>query len=117
MYQSLEESTILTTPSTEPFSLILIVDDDPLIRLQLRLYLQKEQYRVAEASDGLTGLAAYEEVHPDLILLDAVMPTMDGFACCQKLSEVPESDRPPILMITSLEDKESVDRAFAAGAG
>ncbi|EGK86760.1 diguanylate cyclase response regulator [Microcoleus vaginatus PCC 9802] len=116
MYQSLEESAISTNPSTEPSSLILIVDDDALIRLQLRLYLQKEKYRVVEASDGLTGLAAYEEVHPDLILLDAVMPTMDGFACCQKLSEVPESDRPPILMITSLEDKESVDRAFAAGA-
>ncbi|MBD1828356.1 PleD family two-component system response regulator [Microcoleus vaginatus GB1-A2] len=116
MYQSLEQSGISTTPSSEQPSLILIVDDDALIRLQLRLYLQKEQYRVAEASDGLAGLAAYEEVHPDLILVDAVMPTMDGFACCQKLSEVPESDRPPILMITSLEDKESVDRAFAAGA-
>src|SRR6476661_8984049 len=116
MYQSLEDSAISTNPSTEPSSLILIVDDDALMRLQLRLYLQKEKYRVAEANDGLTGLAAYEEVHPDLILLDAVMPTMDGFACCQKLSEVPESDRPPILMITSLEDKESVDRAFAAGA-
>jgi len=71
---------------------------------------------VAEATDGLTGLTAYEELHPDLILLDAVMPAMDEFACCQKLSAIPERDRPPILMITSLEDKESVDRAFAAGA-
>jgi diguanylate cyclase (GGDEF)-like protein len=61
-------------------------------------------------------LEAYTELQPDLILLDAMMPTMDGFTFCQKLSAIPESDRPPVLMITSLEDPESVDRAFTVGA-
>ncbi|MCT7952244.1 PleD family two-component system response regulator [Ancylothrix sp. C2] len=116
MYQSLQDSGSSANPYPETASLILIVDDDPFIRLQLRLYLQKEKYQVAEASDGVTALEAYEELHPDLILLDAVMPTMDGFACCKKLSAIPESERPPILMITSLEDQKSVDQAFEAGA-
>lgn len=116
MYQLTVNPLVSTIPAQEASALILIVDDDPLTRLQLRLYLQKEQYRVAEASDGLEGLAAYTDLQPDLILLDAMMPTMDGFTYCQKLSTIPECDRPPILMITSLEDQDSVDRAFAAGA-
>lgn len=97
-------------------ALILLIDDDPFIRLQLRLCLEKEGYRVVEANDGLEGLAAYQALHPDLVLLDAVMPEMDGFECCTKLMSLPEGTHIPVLMITGLEDQASVDLAFEVGA-
>ncbi|MBD6617608.1 PleD family two-component system response regulator [Komarekiella sp. 'clone 1'] len=129
-----------------PFSLskqppvILVADDDKTIRLLLRKAMEKEGYRVVEVSDGKQCLDAYETVKPDIVLLDAVMPEMDGFSCCKQLLQIARNnlisalatfdtdsaigstvisklwERTPILMITSLNDEESVDRAFEAGA-
>jgi PAS domain S-box-containing protein len=96
--------------------LILIVEDDRFMRIQLRRAMEQVGYQVAEASDGEEGLAAYTRLHPDIVLLDAMMPVMDGFTCCTQLQSLPGGDRTPVLMITSLEDQESVDRAFEAGA-
>ncbi|MBD1865546.1 MULTISPECIES: response regulator [Trichocoleus] len=66
------------TPGTKESSLILIVNNDLLTGLQLQLYLQKEEYRVAKASDGLAGLVDYTELQPGLIFLDALMPNKQG---------------------------------------
>ncbi len=96
--------------------LVLIVDDDNFQRLQIGGMLEDEGYRLVEATDGEQGLAAFSEYSPDIVLLDALMPVMDGFTCCQKLRQLPQGANIPILMITSLEDKEYVDRAFSAGA-
>jgi light-regulated signal transduction histidine kinase (bacteriophytochrome) len=104
----------IDTPTDVP--LILIVEDDRFMRIQLRHAMEQVGYRVAEAGDGEEGLAAYTRLQPDLVLLDALMPVMDGFTCCAEIQALPGSDRTPILMITSLEDQESVDRAFAVGA-
>ena len=97
-------------------NLILIVDDDPFLRMQLSRALEKEGYQVIAVSNGEEGLAACKSHHPDVILLDAMMPMMDGFECCLQLRGLTGGDRRPILMITGLEDSESVDRAFEAGA-
>lgn len=86
------------------------------MRIQLRRAMEQVGYQVAEASNGEEGLAAYTRLHPDIVLLDAMMPVMDGFTCCTQLKTLPGGDRTPILMITALEDKESVDRAFEVGA-
>lgn len=96
--------------------LILVVDDDKFTRLQLRQMLQQEGYRVEEVNDGEQCLAAYTRIHPDIILIDAMMPVMDGFTCCTQLQTLPGGDRTPVLMITGLDDQASVDRAFATGA-
>ena len=96
--------------------LILIVDDDRTMRSLLNLAMEEEGYEVAEAENGEQCLAEYTHFQPDLILLDAVMPDLDGFTCCQKIRSLPGGDRLPILMITVLDDSESVDRAFNAGA-
>lgn len=96
--------------------LILIIDDDSFMRLQLCQAMQQEGFRVKVVNDGQQGLAAYQELHPDLILLDAMMPVMDGFTCCRQLQNLPGGDRTPVLMITGLEDQNSVDQAFAVGA-
>lgn len=97
-------------------NLILIVDDDNIIRLQMRQLLQQVGFRVAEASDGEQALAVYKEQQPDMVLLDAMMPVMDGFTCCSQLQALPGGATTPILMITGLYDQVSVDKAFAAGA-
>ncbi|HEY9614124.1 ATP-binding protein [Allocoleopsis sp.] len=96
--------------------LILVVEDDKFMRIQLRRAMEQVGYQVAEATDGEQGLAAYLRLQPDIVLLDALMPVMDGFTCCTQLRSLPGGDRIPVLMITALEDRESVDRAFEAGA-
>lgn len=101
---------------TQDSPLILIVEDDRLMRLQLRRVMEQEGYQVAEVSDGQEGLAAYTCLHPNIVLLDAMMPVMDGFTCCHLLRQLPGGDRTPILMITGLEDVESVNLAFEVGA-
>lgn len=96
--------------------LVLVVEDDRSTRTLLRELMEQEGYRVVEAENGETGLEAYIRLSPNIVLLDAVMPVMDGFACCSQLQKLPGSGQTPVLMITALEDEESVDRAFDVGA-
>jgi diguanylate cyclase (GGDEF)-like protein len=117
--QHLDKCSIIamdTSFTPEPSSLILLIDDDNFTRTQIRLFLEKENFQVVEASNGQEGLDAYQRLHPDLVLLDAVMPIMDGFECCTRMRSLPRSNHTPTLIITGLEDQKSVDRAFAAGA-
>ncbi|WP_217358215.1 diguanylate cyclase [Anabaena sp. UHCC 0187] len=103
------------TPSVHKnHTLVLVVDDDLVIQMQLRYAMQKEGYQVLVANDGKAALSIYIESNPDLILLDAMMPVMDGFSCCAQLQEL--NANIPILMITGLNDQNSVDKAFAVGA-
>jgi CheY-like chemotaxis protein len=108
--------TDIDTNSSPQMPLILIADDDSSIRSLLMLALEEENYRVEEAINGKDCLAKYPRLQPDLVLLDAVMPEMDGFACCQHLRTLPEGQQIPILMITFLDDRASIDQAFQAGA-
>ncbi|MEB3250049.1 MAG: response regulator [Merismopediaceae bacterium] len=96
--------------------LILIVDDDHSLRTLLKLALGREGYRTEEASNGQDALSQFERIQPDIVLLDAMMPEMDGFSCCQQLRQSAQGATTPVLMITFLDDQESVDQAFAAGA-
>lgn len=110
-------SAQLTAPSmTEPTASILIGDDEKALRLVLSRAMEKEGYHTITASSGERCLFLCQQQLPDLILLDAVMPGMDGFECCQQLVRLFGDRCPPILMITALHDPASVDKAFAAGA-
>ncbi|PSF34246.1 diguanylate cyclase [Aphanothece hegewaldii CCALA 016] len=102
--------------TTQSTPLILIVDDDRATRTLLKIAMEEEGYRVIEAKDGQQGLIEYQRYHPDMILLDAVMPEMDGFTCCSKLCQNDDGYLPPVLMITALDDQDSIDQAFEAGA-
>lgn len=97
-------------------SLILVVDNDKSMRMLLRLALEQEGYQVTEASCGESCLAACQRCQPDVVLLDALMPVMDGFTCCAQLQTLPSGNCIPVLMITVLDDPDSVDRAFEVGA-
>ena len=113
--------------------MILVVDDDQLTRQLLRRVMEKEGYQVVEAANGEQGLEVYKRLKPHLVLLDALMPVMDGFTCCTQLQRLSSDSSlegealvngrslqgaspTPVLMITNLDDQESVDRAFAVGA-
>ncbi|MDJ0733148.1 MAG: SpoIIE family protein phosphatase [Nostocaceae cyanobacterium] len=115
------------TKTYQKSPLILLADDDKSTRIMLNLILKQDGYRIIEVENGEQCLAAYKEHQPDMVLLDAIMPEMDGFTCCEKLHNMPLNNssedssctaqfQVPVLMITGLEDKESVDRAFAVGA-
>jgi PleD family two-component response regulator len=96
--------------------LILIVDDDPLIQNLLQTLLKKEGYRVTLATEGMEAIDEFQRCQPDLVLMDAAMPIMDGFTACSKLKELEVDTDIPIIMITSLDDEKSVNKAFQAGA-
>ncbi|MDF5707500.1 MAG: diguanylate cyclase [Nostoc sp. S4] len=96
--------------------LVLVVDDERALRLVLHRAMEKQGYQVTQACNGQHCLDICQQQLPDLILLDAMMPGLDGFSCCSQIQTLLGNNCPPILMITALEDRESVDRAFEAGA-
>ncbi|HEY9761533.1 MAG TPA: diguanylate cyclase [Trichocoleus sp.] len=96
--------------------LLLVADDEFLLRQLIRRAMEVDGYQVVEASSGTQCLELCQQNLPDLILLDALMPGMNGFDCCSQLKRAFGERCPPVFMITKLDDPESVDRAFAAGA-
>ena len=94
---------------------IVLADDDPSIRLMVRHVLESEEYDIIEAADGIEAIKAVEKHHPALILLDAVMPGIDGFNTCEQIKDKGYSDI-PVIMITGLDDDASVERAYDVGA-
>ena len=105
-----------SSPAEQLAPLILVVDDDRSMRTLLTLALQQDGYRVAQSSTGEQGLSDFQRLQPDMLLMDAMMPGMNGFECCQRIQSLNQSNPIPLLMITVLDDQASVDRAFAAGA-
>lgn len=95
---------------------LLVVDDDPITRMVLGEVLSAEGYTVAEASDGPQAIIRAARVRPRLIILDVVMPGIDGFAVCRELRKAPATRRTPILMLTGREDGDAITEAFDAGA-
>jgi two-component system, sensor histidine kinase and response regulator len=95
---------------------VLVVDDARATRQLLRRMLEAEGYTVIEATNGLECLSMYRQHLPDLVLLDAVIPAPNGFESCRRLRELYPNDQIPILMVTSLNDTGSVDKAFEMGA-
>jgi CheY-like chemotaxis protein len=102
------------TPHYPP--LVLIVDDDEVVRQILCHKVQADGYQVRTARNGEEAIVIYQEIQPDLVLMDAVMPGMDGFECCEQLRQLPGGDLTPVLMITGLDDSKSLDRAYEVGA-
>ncbi|MEW6235040.1 MAG: response regulator [Candidatus Omnitrophota bacterium] len=96
--------------------LALIADDDGNFRFLARTALERSGFAVEEAEDGNRAVAAFERLQPDIILLDIKMPELDGFSACHAIRKLPGGARAPILMITGLDDIESINRAYDVGA-
>ena len=97
-------------------ALILIVDDEERNLKLLTLLLSREGYRLVTASNGLEALAQVQSAVPDLILLDIMMPEMDGFEVCRRIRQDPVTQQIPVVMVTALEDRDSRIRGLEAGA-
>ena len=100
----------------EPQGKILVVDDDLLIRTTISGMLDHENFAVVEATSGEMALTLFQEQPFDLVLLDVLMPGMDGFTTCARLRDTPVGRTAPIVMITGLDDESSIRRAYGAGA-
>ena len=96
--------------------LLLVVDDDVVIRSMLMKALQKQGFNVIEAQNGAEGLELFRIHRPDMVLLDVLMPVMNGFEACQVIRELDPEHTVPVIMLTGLDDVVSVDKAFDAGA-
>jgi two-component system, sensor histidine kinase len=96
--------------------LALIVDDDAVMRLLARTALEGSGWSVEEAENGREALEAFQRLQPDVVLLDVMMPEMDGFTACAALRKLPEGEHTPILIMTGLDDYNSITQAYDAGA-
>ena len=103
-------------PPAQASPLVLVIDDDGVMRLLVRDTLEGDGFRVEEAADGEAGLALFPDLRPDVVLLDALMPGIDGFDTCVALRRLADGARVPVLMMTGLDDTASVNRAYQAGA-
>jgi len=95
---------------------LLIVDDEPFVRDTLKMLLAPEDYQIALAQNGQDALQKSADLMPDLILLDVMMPVMDGFETCERLRANPKLAEVPIIMLTALDDRDSRLRGIEAGA-
>lgn len=100
---------------TQTKSSVLVVDDDESIRLLLRKWMQDEGYRVAVVENGFKAVDKATAEPPDVILLDAQMPTMDGFQVAEVLKTTEHTRTVPIIMVTALDDSNSRLRALKSG--
>ncbi|MCP4751030.1 MAG: response regulator [Proteobacteria bacterium] len=95
---------------------ILIVDDHPHNIQVLGTILAREGFEIYAAQDGLQALEKVESILPDLILLDIVMPEIDGFEICQRLKESPVTREIPIVFLTAKTEIEDIVKGFDLGA-
>src|SRR5262249_61158408 len=94
---------------------VLVVDDDPAMRDALEALLGMEDYRVLLARTGEEGIRLARSLQPDLVLLDVMMPTMNGYEVCRILRQDHDLSQLPIVMVTALDDRESRLRGIQAG--
>ena len=104
------------TPDQRDTPLALIVDDDAVNRLMARAALESVGWGVEEAETGREALVAFQQLHPDVVLLDIMMPEMDGFAACPALRKLLGGEHTPVLIMTGLDDYDSITKAYDAGA-
>jgi len=97
-------------------STVLIVDDDLTARETLVAMLEGEHYDLQLAKDGTQALQMLEQIQPDLILLDVMMPGMDGYEVCRRIRSTPELAEVPIILLTALDDRASLVRGIESGA-
>ncbi|MHB1041777.1 MAG: PAS domain S-box protein [Eubacteriales bacterium] len=101
---------------TENSYKVLIADSDSAARLALRRCLESDGYTVIEAENGEHAFSIYKEQKPDIVLIDVIMPVMDGLTACALFQELSEGGRKPLIMLTGLDDNSTMELALKVGA-
>ncbi len=94
---------------------VLLVEDDADTRTSVRGLLERSGYTYADAADGTEGLAQAERAHPDVILLDILLPGLDGYDVCRRLKENPATAAIPVIFLTAVRDNALNQLAYDAG--
>ncbi len=95
---------------------ILIADDEEDVKVVVQLFLESKGYDIVTAYDGLDAMDRAREENPDLIILDVMMPIIDGFEVCKKLKEDPGLKDIPVVMLSASSHAESKQRGIEVGA-
>lgn len=103
-------------PTTRKKPVILLAEDDTFLAGMYVTKLTMEHYTVELATDGEAGLAKAQELHPDLILLDVLMPKLNGFDVLRQLKADPETAKIPVILLTNLGQKSDVQEGLDLGA-
>lgn len=101
---------------TNPKNTILIIEDDKFLRELIAQKLLKEGYNVTEAIDGEEGLKRIQQDKPALILLDLILPGLDGFEVLSKMKEDPVLAQIPVIILSNLGQKDDVEKGLKLGA-
>ena len=101
----------MTTPAS-----ILVIDDEPNNFDVIQVLLNKEDYIFHYASSGQRALDRVDRFQPDVILLDVMMPDLDGIEVCRRIKALPRWQSIPIVMVTALTDKKELERCLSTGA-
>ncbi len=109
-------SSAFTADEHEEQPRVLLVDDDEVNLLLTSIALRERGFAIFEASSGEGALQQIGDVLPDVVVLDAVMPGLDGFDTCLELRDLPGFESTPVLMLTGLDDEASITRAYEVGA-
>lgn len=96
--------------------LILLADDDSTFRMIARRAFETVGFQCIDVEHGLLALNAFEELQPQVVMLDIMMPEMDGYETCKTIRTLPRGEYLPIIMMTSSDNEESINKAFEAGA-
>lgn len=97
-------------------SIVLVVDDEDMTRKLLRLMLERDGFTILEAEDGQQALEVIAESKPDIVILDVMMPNMDGFTTCQELRSQPETAALPIILLSARSQAEAIRTGLQSGA-
>jgi DNA-binding response OmpR family regulator len=95
---------------------ILIVEDEPTLQKALRIALEREGYEVKSALEGDAGLKLAKESKPNLILLDLILPKIDGFEILAELKKDESTKEIPVIILTNLESSQDIEKALVLGA-
>ncbi len=95
---------------------ILIIEDDKFLRELIAQKLIKEGYNIVEAVDGEKGIKSVKDEKPDLVLLDLILPGIDGFEVLSKIKEDPVLSQVPVIILSNLGQKDDIERGLKIGA-
>lgn len=95
---------------------ILIIEDDKFLRELIAGKLTKEGYKISEAIDGEEGIRKIRDEKPDLILLDLILPGIDGFEVLSRMEKEPSIAKIPVIILSNLGQREDVERGLKMGA-
>jgi len=95
---------------------VLVIDDEPDVRWLIRMSLERAGHEVLVAEDGLRGIALAQKQRPEIIVLDLMMPVMDGYAVLAELAKDPRTAEVPVVVLSARAIPDEAERATSAGA-